>query len=112
MNYTITSTSQDEALNHLQQETPDAVKAIVELGQFAQQPSALDTKTKALLTLVLAIQSQQMECIEYHVKNALAQQVNLSEMKDLVHLCAYMAGGPGMMAAEKALLFFEKRSKE
>lgn len=104
--------AQSSALAHMQEEVPQALEALKQLANFALQPTALDTKTKALLTLTLAIHCQQLDCIVYHVKNAIVQQVTLAEMKELVIISAYMGGGPGMMIAEKALSVFEQLTND
>lgn len=99
---------QQQSLNHVKKETPIAAQAIQSLAQFAMKNTVLDVKTKALLTLIVAIHSQQSDCIVYHIKNAIEQKVSLEEVQELVTLSTYMGGGPGMMAAEKALSLFEE----
>ena len=99
---------QSSALAHVQQNAPQALEAIKQLAGFAVESTVLDAKIKALLTLVLAIHHQQLDCIVYHVKNALFQQVTFEEMKEIMVISAYMGGGPAMMSAEKALSIFEQ----
>lgn len=100
------------ALDHLCKETPKVVNALSNLAEFSFQDTVLNVKVKALITLVLAINSQQEDCISYHVKNAISQNVKLDEVKELVALCAYMGGGPAMMMAEKALRIYENLTTE
>ena len=51
---------------------PDVMKAFGGLAQAALAPKALDTKTKELLALGIAVAIRCDDCIGFHVKAALA----------------------------------------
>lgn len=101
-----------KALTKLNQELPEFMSHFSALANSATQGGVLSAKTKALLTLSFAIQAKSIECISYHVKNALRQAVSREELLELLTIAAYMGGGPALMMAEEALNLYDQMSVE
>ncbi len=100
------------ALIELNQELPEFMSHFSALANAAIQDGVLSAKTKALLTLSFAIQAKSIECISYHVKNALRHEVSRDELLELLTIAVYMGGGPALMVAEDALNLYDQMSVE
>ena len=60
-------------LRDLRQAMPEVMKAFSAVSQAALAPQALDTKTKELIALAIAVALRCDDCIAFHVKAALQQ---------------------------------------
>ncbi len=100
------------SLTKVQQELPEAMGYFSSLAQAATTKGALDAKTKALITLSLAIQTKSSECLAYHVRNAIKQVFSQAELAELIVIAAYMGGGPALMAAEDCLALYQQMQSE
>ena len=58
-------------LRDLRQTMPEVMKAFAAISQDALAPKALDTKTKELIALAIAVALRCDDCIAFHVKSAL-----------------------------------------
>jgi AhpD family alkylhydroperoxidase len=96
------------SLTKIHRELPEAMAHFSSLASAATSEGVLDAKTKALITLSLAIQSRSAECLAYHVRNAIKQGVTHEELLEITVIAAYMGGGPALMAAEDSLALYEQ----
>jgi AhpD family alkylhydroperoxidase len=103
---------QQDALATLEHQLPDFMVSFKKIGTIAMTPGDISAKTKALITLSLAIGNNQKDCIVYHVKLAIEQKVTLEEIKELIAIAAYMGGGPALMAGEQALALFKQLNNQ
>jgi len=95
------------SLTKVTQALPEVMSHFSALASSAIEEGALSAKIKALCTLSIAIQAKSSECITYHVENAIRQHVTRDELLEIVTISAYMGGGPGLMAAEDALSYYD-----
>jgi len=103
-----------ELLGHLRtlrSGTPEVMKAFAGLAQAALAPKALDTKTKELLALGIAVAIRCDDCIGFHVEAALKQGASREEVIETLGMAIYMGAGPSVMYASHAIDAFEQFSK-
>ncbi|PLV57694.1 carboxymuconolactone decarboxylase [Thermotoga sp. SG1] len=89
-----------------------------EIGKFAEyvhvaeSPKALDTKTKELISLGIALAVRCEPCIVWHTEAAVRVGTTEEEILDTIKVAVCMGGGPALMyglkAYEVALEFLEK----
>jgi AhpD family alkylhydroperoxidase len=90
-------------LRALRSSTPDVMKAFAGIAQAALAPKALDTKTKELIALGIAVAVRCDDCIGFHVKAALEQGASRDEVIETLGMAIYMGAGPTVMYASHAL---------
>ena len=95
-------------LRDLRQAMPEVMKAFSAVSQTALAPQALDTKTKELIALAIAVALRCDDCIAFHVKAALQQGASRAEVTEALGMAIYMGAGPSVMSASHALDAFEQ----
>ena len=95
-------------LRDLRQSMPEVMKAFAQVSQAALSPKALDTKTKELIALAIAVALRCDDCIAFHVKSALQQGASREEVTEALGMAIYMGAGPSVMYASHALDAFQQ----
>ena len=95
-------------LRDLRQSMPEVMKAFAQVSQAALSPKALDTKTKELIALAIAVALRCDDCIAFHVKSALQQGASREEVTEALGMAIYMGAGPSVMYASHALDAYEQ----
>lgn len=90
-------------LRNLRGGAPEVMKAFAGLAQAALASNALDTKTKELIALGIAVAVRCDDCIAFHVKAALEQGATREEISETLGMAIYMGAGPSAMYASHAL---------
>jgi AhpD family alkylhydroperoxidase len=98
-------------LRNLRGGAPEVMKAFSSLAQAALTPKALDTKTKELVALGIAVAIRCDDCIGFHTKAALAQGASREEVMETLGMAIYMGAGPSVMYASHAIDAFEQFSR-
>jgi len=93
-------------LKNLHAGAPGVMKAFSAIAQAALAPKALDTKTKELLALGIAVAIRCDDCIAFHVKAAIDQGASRDELLETLGIAIYMGAGPTVMYASHALEAF------
>ncbi len=93
-------------LKNLHTGAPGVMKAFSAIAQAALAPKALDTKTKELLSLGIAVATRCDDCIAFHAKAALEQGASRDEVLETLGIAIYMGAGPAVMYASHALEAF------
>ena len=100
-------------LKNLHGGAPGVMKAFSAIAQAALAPKALDTKTKELLALGIAVAIRCDDCIAFHVKAAIDQGASHDELLETLGIAIYMGAGPTVMYASHALEAFSQfKAKE
>jgi len=86
----------------------DVMKGFSATAQAALKANALDTKTKELLALGIAVAIRCDPCIAFHAEAAVKQGATREEILETVGLAIYMGAGPSVMYAAKALEAFDQ----
>jgi AhpD family alkylhydroperoxidase len=93
-------------LRNLRGGAPEVMKAFAGIAQSALAPKALDTKTKELIALAIAVAIRCDDCIAFHVKAALEQGASREEVTEALGMAIYIGAGPSVMYASHALEAF------
>ena len=78
---------------------PEAMKAFTQLHKAASSPDVLETKTKELIALAIAVAARCDGCISYHVHDALKAGATKEEIMETLSVAILMGGGPSLMYA-------------
>ena len=87
---------------------PDTMKAFSAMAQAATQPKALDTKTKELIALGIAVATHCDPCISFHVESARKHGATRDEVMETVGMAIYMGAGPSVMYAAQAVEAYDQ----
>ncbi|MDE2135600.1 MAG: carboxymuconolactone decarboxylase family protein [Alphaproteobacteria bacterium] len=87
---------------------PDTMKGFSALAQAATQPKALDTKTKELIALGIAVAVRCDPCIAFHVESARKHGATRDEVMETVGMAIYMGAGPSVMYAAQAVEAYDQ----
>jgi AhpD family alkylhydroperoxidase len=87
---------------------PDVMKGLSALAQAALKADALDTKTKELIALAIAVATRCDGCIAFHAEAAMKQGASRAEVLETMGMAVYMGAGPSVMYAAQALEAFDQ----
>jgi AhpD family alkylhydroperoxidase len=96
------------ALKQVRTGAPETMKAFGALARAALEPKALDTKTKELLALGIAVAIRCDACVAFHAQAAVKQGATRDEMMETMGLAIYMGAGPSVMYAAQAVEAFDQ----
>lgn len=88
--------------------TPDVMKGFSAVAQASLKAGALDTKTKELLSLGIAVAIRCDPCIAFHAESAVKHGATREEVLETISIAIYMGAGPSVMYAAKALEAFDQ----
>ena len=91
----------------LRQLIPEVYEAFAKLSTAAQQPGALDAKTKELIAMAVAISSHCDGCIASHARGLAVKGATEQEVAELVGVCIQVMGGPGTVYGPRAFAAFK-----
>jgi AhpD family alkylhydroperoxidase len=84
------------------------MKGFAAVAQAATKSNALDSKTKELLSLAIAVAIRCDDCIAFHAKAALEQGASRDEVLEALGRAIYMGAGPAVMYASHAIEAFDQ----
>lgn len=82
---------------------PDVMQGFGELHEAAIKPGALDSKTKELISLGIAITVRCDGCISFHVHDAMQAGASKEEIAETVSVAILMGGGPSVVYGIEAM---------
>lgn len=97
-----------QALKEVRTGAPEAMHAFSALARAALAPKALDTKTKELLALGIAVAVRCDACIAFHAEAAVKQGATREEIMEIMGLAIYMGAGPSAMYAAQAVEAYDQ----
>lgn len=95
-------------LRDLRSGAPGIMKAFAGIAQAATASKALDSKTKELIALGIAVAVRCDDCIAFHVKAALEHGATKDEVSETLGMAIYMGAGPSVMYASHAFEAFNQ----
>ncbi|MBO8160880.1 MAG: carboxymuconolactone decarboxylase family protein [Thermosipho sp. (in: Bacteria)] len=105
-----------EDVKKILREVMEKASGIEKFGEYihiAEAPGKLDTKTKELMSLGIAIAIRCEPCIMWHTEAALKAGADEEDILDTIKVAVCMGGGPALMyglkAYEIALEFLEEK---
>jgi AhpD family alkylhydroperoxidase len=87
----------------LRRAIPDVYKSFGELHASAFARGALDTKTKELIALAIAVIERCDGCIASHAEGAVRAGATRQEAAEAIGVCVLMGGGPATIYGPRAL---------
>ena len=91
----------------LRRAIPDVYAGFSELHKAALAPGALDTKTKELIALAIAVSEECDGCIASHARGAARAGAARQEVAEAIGVAILMTGGPGTVYGPRAYAAFE-----
>ena len=112
MNHDWPKMTQDlsQAIKELRVGAPESMKAFSALAKAALEPKALDTKTKELIALAIAVAIRCDGCVAFHAEAAVKQGATRDEAMETMAMAVYMGAGPSVMYAAQAVEAFDQFS--
>jgi AhpD family alkylhydroperoxidase len=95
-------------MRRLGREIPTTMGGFASLHKAATTGGTLDTKTKELIALGIAVAERCESCIPFHVHDALTAGATHAEILDALGVAVMMGGGPATMYACDALTALEQ----
>jgi AhpD family alkylhydroperoxidase len=100
-------------MEELEKVHPDAMKSLYALSEAALKPGALDTKSKELICLGIAVAIRCDDCIAWHTRGSLAAGATEEEIVEALGVAILMGGGPSVAHATHAMAAMEQlKAKE
>src|SRR5579864_7303327 len=96
------------AIKELNAGTPDVMKGFYAIARAALEPKALDTKTKELIALGIAVAVRCDACIAFHAESAVKRGATRAEIMETMGMAIYMGAGPSVMYAAQAIEAFDQ----
>jgi AhpD family alkylhydroperoxidase len=87
---------------------PDVMKEFSAMARAASGPEALDTKTKELIALAIAVAVRCDPCIAFHAQAAVKQGASRDEVMEAMGMAIYMGAGPSVMYASQAIEAYDQ----
>jgi len=90
---------------------PGATRAFGQLHKDAITAGALDSKTKEVIALAIAVASRCDGCIAFHTHDALRAGATPAEISDALGVAVMMGGGPSLVYATHVVEAMEQFGK-
>lgn len=95
-------------LKELRGGAADVMKGFASLARAALEPRALDTKTKELVALGIAVATRCDACIAFHAEAAVRHGASRDEVMETMGMAIYMGAGPSVMYAAQAVEAYDQ----
>ncbi len=95
-------------LKELRTGAADVMKGFSALARAALEPRALDTKTKELVALGIAVATRCDACIAFHAEAAVRHGATRDEVMETMGMAIYMGAGPAVMYAAQAVEAYDQ----
>ena len=100
--------SLSQAMGEVRRAAPDMATGFAALAGAATAGGALDTRTKELVAVAIAIAVRCDGCIGFHVKAAIDAGATREELVETVAMSVYMGGGPSFVYGAQALEAYDQ----
>jgi len=96
------------AVRELRGGAAEVMKGFSGIAQAALKGGALDTKTKELIALAIAVATRCDACVAFHAKAAVEHGATREEVMETMGMAIYMGAGPSVMYAAQAVEAFDQ----
>jgi AhpD family alkylhydroperoxidase len=105
--YTFESKNLMNGINHqlapFRKSQTEVMAGFGQLARAAMEDGAISAKHKELIALAIGIAKHCGGCVAFHVKALRRLGCTRQELEEMLGVCVYMGGGPGLMTAADAL---------
>jgi AhpD family alkylhydroperoxidase len=98
------------SIKELRVGAPEVMKGFSAIARAALEARALDTKTKELIALAIAVATRCDACIGFHAEAAVQRGATRAEVLETMGMAIYMGAGPAVMYAAQAIEAFDQFS--
>ena len=98
------------AIREIRHGAPEVSKAFTAMATTATAPGALDTRTKELIALGIAVAIRCDGCVAFHAQAAVKHGASREEVMESMGMALYMGAGPSLMYAAQAVEAFDQFS--
>ncbi len=99
-------------IGKLRNDIPKTMSGFGALHKGATQSGAIDTKTKELIALGIAVAVRCDGCIAFHVHDAIEAGAERQEILEAIGVAVLMGGGPALMYGAEALAALDQFQPE
>lgn len=92
----------------LRRAVPPVMQGFGAMARAATAGGAVDQKTKELIALAIGVTQRCDGCIGFHGKALVELGATREEVAEVLGMCVYMGGGPGLMYAADALRAYDQ----
>ncbi|KPF53452.1 carboxymuconolactone decarboxylase family protein [Novosphingobium capsulatum] len=96
------------AIKQVRLGAPDVMKNFSAMASAATANGALDSKTKELIALGIAVAIRCDGCVAFHAQAAVRHGASREEVMDAMGLAIYMGAGPSLMYAAQAVEAYDQ----
>lgn len=96
------------AIKEVRLGSPEVMKAFSAMAAAATGPGALDTKTKELIALAIAVAIRCDGCVAFHAQAAVKHGASRDEVMETMGMALYMGAGPSLMYAAQAVEAYDQ----
>lgn len=96
------------AIKEVRLGAPEVMKAFSAMASAATTEGVLETKTKELIALAIAVAIRCDGCVAFHAKAALENGASREEMMETMGMALYMGAGPSLMYAAQAVEAYDQ----
>lgn len=82
---------------------PELMKSFYALSKASSAAGVLDSKTKELIALAIAVATHCDDCIAFHTNSALKAGATQAEILEMLGVAVFMGGGPSLMYASHVM---------
>jgi len=101
------------AVKELRGGSAEVMKSFSAMARAALEPKALDTKTKELIALAIAVATRCDACVAFHAEAAVKRGATRDEIMETMGMAVYMGAGPSVMYAAQAVEAYDQfKSRE
>lgn len=90
---------------------PEVMAGFGQMSKAAMAEGAVSAKHKEMIALAVGITQHCSGCIVFHVKVLRRLGCTRAEFEEVLALCVYMAGGPGLMEVAEAIAAWDAMEK-
>ncbi len=96
------------AIKEVRLGSPEVMKAFSAMATAATAPGALDSKTKELIALGIAVAIRCDGCVAFHAAAAVKHGASREELMETMGMAIYMGAGPSLMYAAQAVEAYDQ----
>ncbi len=101
-----------DPVKQLRAQIPETWRSYAELHRHALADGVLDTKTKELIALAVAVSTQCDGCIASHARGAARAGASVQEVAEALGVVVLLTGGPGTVYGPRAFEAFLEFSED
>lgn len=100
------------AIKEVRLGSPEVTKAFSAMAAAATRDGVLDTRTKELIALAIAVAIRCDGCVAFHAQAAVKHGATREEIMETMGMALYMGAGPSLMYAAQAVEAFDQFAEQ